>query len=298
MASKRVLVVGGGFSNEREVSLRTGRFLYESIRKLVGSTEWYDLKCLDGLLRKIQDFKPTVVVNALHGGFGEDGRFQAFLDTLQIPYTGSGHSTSALCMDKYRSSLLVKSLGAFVPDCFLLPHHDKSLHFPLIVKPNREGSSVGISLVHSETQMKRAIRVAKQYDPEVLVQKFVRGVEITVPVIFGRSFTPIEIRPKRKFYDYVAKYTKGMTDFIIPSTLSKKHIQTVKTLSEKLATFFNVRQYCRIDYIFSDGKFYFLELNTLPGFTETSLMPRALAHEGYEMSDFLRKLLMTASFEM
>lgn len=289
-------MVAGGLSNERDVSLKTGKFLYESIRRIFKVVDLYDFTSVEDLLKKIKRFKPTVIVNGLHGGFGENGGFQAMLDALQIPYTGSGHATSALCMDKYRSSLLVKVSGVEIPESCLLPHDDKSLPYPVIVKPNREGSSIGVSLVQSQKFLRKAIREASQYDEEVLVQRFIPGVEVTVPVIFGRSLTPIEIKPKRKFYDYVAKYTKGMTEFRIPASLTENQTRRVKIFSEKLAVFFNVRQYCRIDYIFLDDKFYFLELNTLPGFTETSLIPKALMHDGYNVLDFLKELIMTASF--
>ncbi|MCS6961890.1 MAG: D-alanine--D-alanine ligase [Deltaproteobacteria bacterium] len=297
MSNKKVLVVGGGFGSERDISIKTSGNFYRIAKKIFKSVKLMIIDRVDELIRTLKGFKPSCVINGLHGKFGEDGRLQAILDSLEIPYTGSNAFTSALCMDKFKSLMLAKSLGFSIPEtCLFELSKPAKTKFPLVVKPNREGSSVGVSIVTSKIGLENALKIASQFDSEVLYQEYLRGKEVTVAVVNSRCLEPIEIRPKGTFYDYEHKYTPGLTEFLLPSSLNSAEKKVLKNISFKLYKFFKIRQYCRIDFIWTTEPFL-IEVNTLPGFTETSLVPKALQYEGIDIEEFVKEIVETARFD-
>ncbi|MCS6893796.1 MAG: D-alanine--D-alanine ligase [Deltaproteobacteria bacterium] len=292
---QRILVLGGGFSSERSISLKTSANLNEIAKKIFKNVTFFDFVDLRNFLEVLEQFRPTCVLNGLHGVFGEDGGLQSLLDALKIPYTGSGALTSAICMDKYRSTKFVASLDVLVPETVL--HGCDAIDcYPLIVKPNNEGSSLGVSKIDKPRQVKEAVKVASRFSKEIVLQEFLRGKEVTVTVFNGKALEPIEIVPKHSFYDYECKYTPGLTDFIIPARLNKRVRNQLLNISEYLYKQFGIRQYCRIDYIVVGEKAYFIEVNTLPGFTQTSLVPKALDFSRISVEEFVKFIVNTATF--
>ncbi len=294
MRKRGILVLGGGISSEREVSLKTSFHLFQVAKKLFKEVSFYNLKSTKKFLKDIEILKPEIIINGLHGSFGEDGTLQAILNALEIKYTGSGVLASSLCMDKYRSSLIVEDIGVKIPQTMF---NGDVVQFPCIVKPNSNGSSLGVTKVLGKENLAKAIKHAKEFSKDFIIQEFIDGKEITVAICASKVLEPVEIRPKKGFYNFKAKYSQGLTNFLIPSSLSKKDVKKVKELALKIYHTLGIRQYCRIDFIFKDGTFYFLEVNTLPGFTPTSLVPRVMSFEGMSIEEFVKYLVETAQYD-
>lgn len=300
---KKVGVLMGGVSREREISLRTGAAIADGLDR-----KGYHVVRIDvsrDVVAQLTAAKLDVAVLALHGRYGEDGCIQGLLELMEIPYTGSGVTASAVCMDKVICKRIVRDLGASVP-------HEATFHAatgdinqfvaqmpfepPVIVKPCREGSTIGVTIVHEVRDLADAIRLAAKSDEKVLVEEFVTGQELTVAVLNGKGLTPIEIAPKSGFYDYQSKYTKGMTEYIIPARLPQATLRGLMDLSEQLYQALDCRGVARADYIVrDDGVSKFLEMNTMPGMTETSLVPKAAAYDGLSFDDLAEALLNGAA---
>jgi len=301
MAGRRVGVLMGGMSSERDVSLKTGEAVAESLQRL-----GHDVVRIfvDGDVdRVLRQSRIDVAFVALHGKFGEDGCIQGLLEILGIPYTGSGVLASALAMDKLKSKEIFRLHNVATPPYYSLrePDADRALAihgsfgFPAVVKPRREGSSVGVSIVHDAAGLAEAVEQAMRFDDEAIVERFIKGKEVQVGLLDGRVLGAIEIVPKREFYDYQAKYTPGMTEYFFPARLSPTRYRCVLTLAEKANQAVGCTGAVRIDLIVTDGdNEYVLEVNSLPGMTPTSLLPKIAAGAGYSYDKLVEAILAGA----
>jgi D-alanine-D-alanine ligase len=243
-----------------------------------------------------------VVFLALHGGQGEDGTIQAVLDTMGVPYTGSGHLASALAMDKDLSKRVIRSHGVPTPDWLMAPVRggaaevrDK-LGYPVVVKPSKQGSTVGLTIVKNEQQLAGAIDEAFLYDDEVMIERFVAGRELTVGVLGDHALPVGEIIPKHEIYDYECKYTAGMAREQFPAILSAEQTARIQGLAVTAFRALKLRGCARIDFRMSDGgEFACLEANTLPGLTQLSLIPQAAAADGISFPELCERIVRLAA---
>ena len=299
----RVAVLMGGTSSEREISLNTGRQIVSGL-----NPSKYDVTTIDtGDLLKLEE-KPDLIFIALHGRGGEDGAVQGMLEILNIPYTGSGILASALAMDKAMSKRLFRSANIPVAREILLsqlPADTDALiariqaqvgGFPVFVKPNREGSTVGGTLAHTPEQLGEAIRHAFQYDTTILIEQYLRGMEITVGVLgnSGEELTVlpvVEIVPTSDHYDFESKYATGGSEHIIPARLNEAQTQQVQELARQCHNLLGCRGMSRTDFIVTaDGPFA-LETNTIPGMTPTSLLPQSATVAGISFAELLDRII-------
>ena len=298
---KKILIISGGISKERTISLDTGKQVARELKKK------YLIKTCEpdhNLKNNIKKFKPHVIFNALHGQFGEDGYIQSILENFKIPYTHSGVISSAIAMDKEISKKI------FIKNKILTPryikysydHNDKELFsvvkkklkFPVVVKPINEGSSVNVFICNVKNFLKK-VKLLENYK-EILIEEFIPGREIQVAILGNKKLGAIELRPKRKFYDYDAKYKKNAnTEHIIPVDLSKTNLQKVLDISLKAHKLIGCRGVTRSDFKFYKNKFYLLEINTQPGMTKLSLVPEIAAFKGMNFFELLKWIINDAS---
>ncbi|MGH7545668.1 MAG: D-alanine--D-alanine ligase, partial [Gemmatimonadota bacterium] len=229
--------------------------------------------------------RTDVVFLALHGGAGEDGRLQALLDLVGVPYTGSGYLGSALAMDKQVSKWLFERAGIPTPAWRMAPADAatvaREIAFPVVVKPSKQGSTVGLTVVREPAALAPAIATAYEFDDEVLIEKYIEGRELTVGILGERALPVVEIRPKHAVYDYECKYTKGMSEYLVPAPLSDAQVATIQELGLRAHRVLKLSGFSRIDFRMDPaGGFYCLEANSLPGLTQTSLLPKAAAAAG------------------
>lgn len=304
---RKVALVLGGRSAEREISLRTGRQVDLALRQ-----KGHDVITLDldrDLVPALEREKPDVVFIALHGRYGEDGCLQGLLEITGIPYVGSGVLASALAMDKVMSKRLFRLEGLECPkelvvrkqeftgdDRAELAKRIRETHgFPAIVKPNREGSTIGLTLVEEPDHIPDALVRAFEHDNEALIEEYIRGTEITVGVLGNRrpwALPVLEIVSATGLYDYEAKYTKGMSEHIIPARISDSAYGAAQRAAVKAHTALGCRGMSRADLIVGPGdQPYILEVNTIPGMTETSLLPDAARAAGIEFADLIDMLI-------
>jgi len=252
---------------------------------------------MQGTLRTLP--KADVLFLALHGGQGEDGTLQALLDLTGVPYTGSGHLASALAMDKDLSKRLFRAAGVPTPNWLMAPvtpeQVDATLGFPVIVKPSKQGSTVGLSIVRTPAELQAAVDEAFEHDDEVMVEEFIAGRELTVAIL-GEEALPVgEIIPKHEIYDYECKYTPGMADERFPAELTKEETVRVQDDARRAFRALKLGGCARIDFrMASDGTFYCLEANTLPGMTQTSLIPQAAAAAGISFPELCDRIVQLA----
>ena len=293
----KVTVLMGGISREREISLKSGKRVVEALKKL-----GYDVIPLDvreDFFEKIGILKESdVAFIALHGTFGEDGRIQAILDMLGVKYTGSGVLASSICFDKLFTYKVLKGIVP-VPEYKIVREVKESpVGYPCVIKPRSEGSSIGVHICDSEKEYKEALEKELKTHREMIVEEYVKGRELTVSIIEtekGFEVLPIlELKPKRRFYDYVAKYTPGMTEFILPAPLSAEEERRVKEIAVKAFEETGCRGFGRVDGILKDGEFYFLEINTIPGLTELSDMPASARAKGMSFEELIDTILRSA----
>ena len=281
MKKNRVVVLMGGISAERAISLITGKACSLALKKKGYKVFQVDAK--GNFSKKIKILKPNFIFNALHGKFGEDGFIQQILENLKIPYTHSGVISSSIAMDKVLSKFIFKKSKILTPKYFVLNQRSKSnvknqikknkLKFPLVFKPTNEGSSIGVSICKKYDQLIEIIRRNKKYK-DVMIEQYMPGQEIQVAVMGNKPLGAIELRPKRKFYDYKAKYSKSAkTQHIMPASISKKKYVEVLKIAKKAHKKIGCRSITRSDFRFYKNKFYLLEINTQPGMTALSLVP-------------------------
>ena len=299
---KKILIISGGFSKERKISLDTGKQVFKELKK-----NGFKVKISEPneQLRKItKSFKPDVIFNALHGQFGEDGYIQSILENINIPYTHSGVIASAKAMDKIISKKIFKKNKVLTPKyikyCFnktksdLINLINKKLKFPVVVKPINEGSSVNV-FICSKSNIFNKLNRLKNYK-QILIEEFIPGREIQAAIIGKKKIGAIELKPKRKFYDYEAKYnSKAKTEHIIPVDLPKKKYNLLMSITEKVHKLLGCRGVSRSDFKYYKGKFYLLELNTQPGMTKLSLVPEICAYNGINFISLIKLILKDAS---
>ena len=299
---KRILIISGGISKERVISLDTGKQVGKELSK-----NNYNVKITEPnfqLLNVIKKFRPNIIFNALHGQFGEDGYIQTILETTKIPYTHSGVISSAIAMDKELSKKIFIQNNILTPKYLLYKFNksnselinliSKKLKFPVVLKPLNEGSSVNV-FICSKLNVLKKINLLKEYK-KIIIEKFIPGREIQAAIIGSKKLGAIELKPKRKFYDYQAKYnSKSKTKHIIPVDLSNKEFSEVMNISYKAHQLIGCRGVTRSDFKFYKGRFYLLEINTQPGMTNLSLVPEIAAYKGINFINLIKLILKDAS---
>ncbi len=304
---KRILVLGGGFSKERAISLITAKSVLKALRTkgYKAITSEPDGKLAD----KIKKFKPHVVFNALHGRFGEDGYIQAILETLKVKYTHSGVLASYIAMDKEASKkIFIKNkitTPKFIKYVFsknksidkkILKKVKKKLKFPSVIKPINEGSSVDVYICDEKNFFLNLMKLSSYR--EILIEEFIPGREIQVAILGKKKLGAIELVPRRKFYDYEAKYnSKAQTKHIIPVKLTKKDLNNVTNIALKAHKIIGCRGVTRSDFKFYNGKFYLLEINTQPGMTNLSLVPEIASYSGMNFISLIEWIINDASLD-
>ncbi len=291
MKNKIVAVLMGGISNEREISIKTGTAIYNALKR-----KGYNVKKIDineKNLKIFTDINFDVAFIALHGKYGEDGIVQAILEFANIPYTGSGFTASAIAMDKIISKRLFKDINVPTAKFWSLEQIDK-IEFPVVLKPVDEGSTVGVFIIENKEELENYLFEAKKITNNLFFEEYLKGREVTVGVINGKALPVIEIKPKKGFYDYESKYNKGMTEYIVPAEISDELNKKLKKYSEDIFTTFNLKGAVRVDYIIKDNECYALEVNTIPGMTETSLLPKAAKVAGLEFDELVEQILLSS----
>lgn len=293
--AKKVLVMSGGFSSEREVSLVTGAGVAAALREAGYEVVAYDLRDFREFIGVLEKEKPDVVFNALHGNYGEDGTIQGFLDLMQIPYTHSGLSASAAGMRKDITREVAKSIGIKTAPAQIMSYRAfkaaaETLARPFVVKPVSDGSSVGVFIVTDAADLKNVV----YHDDDILllVEKYIPGRELTVMVLEDKAYTVTELRPKAGFYDYKAKYTDGMTEHLLPAPVSDETAEICKDYAVKIHRALGCNTVSRSDFRYNpeDGV-VLLEINTNPGLTPLSLVPEQAKYAGISYKELCVKLV-------
>ena len=295
-----VVVLMGGLSGERQISFLSGQACSKALKK-----KGYKVINLDAkgyFAEKLKKLKPKIVFNALHGKYGEDGFVQSVLEFLKIPYTHSGVIASSLAMDKELSKLIFKKNKIKVPKYLVLEKGNESklnkkIIFPAVIKPTNEGSSLGVYICKNLIQLKSKYKkLIKKYD-KVIIEEYIPGKEVQVAVMGKKALGAIELIPKRRFYDYTAKYSnKAKTKHIMPARVSKKKYQEVLNLAKKAHKVLGCRGITRSDFRFFKNKFYLLETNTQPGMTKLSLVPEIAKYCGINFEDLVLWMIKDASY--
>ena len=299
---KKILILSGGISKERLISLDTGFQVAKELKK-----NGYKIKISEpdnNLAKNIKEFKPSVIFNALHGQFGEDGYIQTILEQYQIPYTHSGPIASSIAMDKEISKkIFIKNkinTPKFIKYSFdkksakLIEQINDKLKFPVVVKPINEGSSVNVYIC-TKKNITKILKSMESYK-QVMIEEFIAGREIQVAIMGNKKLGAIELKPKRKFYDYDAKYnTNAKTQHIIPVEISRNKLNEVMNMALKAHKVIACRGVSRSDFKFYRNKFYLLEINTQPGMTKLSLVPEIAAYKGISFIKLIEWILKDAS---
>ena len=299
---KRILIISGGISKERIISLDTGKQVAKELKK-----NNYSVKIAEPnfkLHNVIKLFKPNIIFNALHGQFGEDGYIQTILESINIPYTHSGIISSAIAMDKVLSKKIFIKNKVLTPKYLIYSFDEskknlirlieKKLKFPVVIKPINEGSSVNV-FICTKMNIIKNLKFLKNYN-KIIIEKFIPGREIQAAIIGSKKLGAIELKPKRKFYDYQAKYNpKAKTQHIIPVNISKKKYNEVMDTALKIHNLVSCRGVTRSDFKYYRDKFYLLEINTQPGMTRLSLVPEIAAFYGISFIKLIELILKDAS---
>ena len=295
----------GGLSREREISLKTGKAILKALTEKGYPAVSIDVG--DDIADKLVKEKVGCAFLALHGRFGEDGAIQGMLELMRIPYTGSGVLASALAMHKIMSKKFFFCEKIPTPrfEAFRREEIKKdplkrtSLALPVVVKPAREGSTIGISIVHKDEELGPALKKAGEYDEEILVEEFMKGKEITVGILENIPLPVIEIVPKSGFYDYYSKYTKGETQYILPARIPREKYLSAQEVSLKAFQQLGCSGVARVDLITDENENPFvIDVNTMPGMTETSLLPKAALYAGIPFEDLVERILLGASLKI
>ncbi|MBN8208018.1 D-alanine--D-alanine ligase [Bacillus sp. NTK071] len=297
----KVGVLYGGTSAEREVSLSSGKGIVKALKE--NGHEVIGLDFHPERLTEVMELDVDIVFIGLHGKYGEDGRIQGLLDMLQIPYVGSGVLGSAVAMDKAKSKKVLKDSGIRLAKDLVLYKSDDNhsvdlpFGFPVVVKPNSEGSTIGLTIAQNEEELNRGIEEAFRFDNTVILEEFISGTEVTVAVMGEKgnvqSLPVVEIVPKNAYYDYESKYAEGGSEHIVPARISQTYTKMIQHQSVIAHELLGCETYSRVDYIVpKDGtEPVFLEVNTLPGMTPTSLYPDAAKEVGYSYEQMIEHLI-------
>ena len=301
---KLIVVLMGGISGERKISFISGKSCSKALIK-----KGYKVKEIDAkgcFVDKLKKLNPKVVFNALHGKYGEDGFAQAILESINIPYTHSGVLSSSLAMDKALSRNIFKKNKIRVPKYFLLKKSykenfinkikTKKIKFPIVIKPVNEGSSLGVYICENKVHLNKNLKKLKKKYDKILVEEYIPGKEIQAAVMGNKALGAIELIPKRKFYDYKAKYSsKAKTKHVMPAQISKTKYKEVLLLAKKAHKSLGCRGITRSDFRFHKNKFYLLETNTQPGMTKLSLVPEIAKYCGISFEDLVMWIVKDAS---
>lgn len=303
----KVAVVMGGPSAEREVSLSTGTAIAQALR-----SKGYDVAVIDlepaKIIEQLNSCHADAVFNAVHGLYGEDGCLQGILEMLGVPYTGSGVLASAVAMDKVASKRIFQASAIPTPRCLILCEDDETdpiaeildkFSLPVVVKPAAQGSSIGVVIVKQREELEPALETAFKYGHEVLVEEFIPGKEITVAVMMldghAEALPVINIVPHSGTYDFKSKYTKGETEYLVPAPIGEEATRKAQEAALQAYKIIGCRGVARADLILDEkGDIFLLEINTVPGMTETSLVPKAAASKGLSFPELCEKILLSA----
>ena len=299
---KRILILCGGISKERLISLDTGKQVANELKK----NKYSVITCEPDhtLLKNIKTFKPDIIFNALHGQFGEDGYIQTILEAQKIPYTHSGVIASSIAMDKEISKKIFNKNKILTPKYIKFDYKknktniikviEKKLKFPVVIKPINEGSSVHVYICTKKNIIKH-LKILSIYN-QILIEEFIGGREIQVAIMGAKTLGAIELKPKRKFYDYEAKYnSNAKTEHIIPVNLHKNDLKKITNITRKAHQLIGCKGVTRSDFKFYKGKFYLLEINTQPGMTKLSLVPEIANYIGINFIRLIEWILQDAS---
>ena len=291
--SLKVGILMGGPSDEREVSIATGKAVIDAcVENGYTVTEFGFINDYKKHLKRLKT--QNIIFNALHGGIGENGSIQKWLDKNNIKYTGSGSIASSLCMDKAASKEIAKGNGIETPDWQLIQKASQEVKIspPFVVKPNDQGSTIGLSIVKDNQLTQSAMDLAFQHGNSIIIEKFISGRELTIPIINEEAYPIVEINPKNNFYDYECKYTPGMSEYLCPAILEQNLVEKIEANTMQLFNKFGCSVYARADYILDkSGVPYFLEMNTLPGMTSTSLVPKSAYAKGESFQQLIRHII-------
>tara|TARA_S200000501_G_scaffold248372_1_gene232665 strand:- start:474 stop:1394 length:921 start_codon:yes stop_codon:yes gene_type:complete len=304
---KKILILAGGYSKEKEISIKTAKSVFRELNK----DKKYNIKVVnpDGkFVEVLRKFKPNNVLNLLHGRYGEDGYIQAILESEKVKYTHSGVLSSSIAIDKELSKKIFIKNNILTPKYFkysyksninklkLINNLQKVIGFPLVVKPLNEGSSVNVFICHKYNIL-RTLKKLNEYG-EILIEKYIPGREIQVAILSNRILGAIELKPKRKFYDYDAKYNpKAKTEHIIPVDITKTQYKKVTNIALRAHKILKCRGVSRSDFRFYQNKFYLLETNTQPGMTSLSLVPEIAKFNNITFKNLIKKILEDASIK-
>lgn len=313
----KIAVLAGGMSSEAEVSMRSGKGCYEALKRLGYKNA--ELVVVDeNIAQKLKNGHYDIAYNALHGKYGEDGCIQGLLEILKIPYTGCGVMASSVCMNKEYTKRILSTCkdiplikSVFVRKGDDVKEKTKDLNYPLITKPVCEGSSFGMTKVNTPDELEKAYEDAIKYNDDVLIEEYLVGIAATVGVLEGNNPSPLEgegkgegaklfateileMRPKHEWYDYECKYTKGMTEFVLPAELTDDMTQKVKAIALKAFEIAGCSGVSRVDFHIVDNIPYVLEINTSPGMTETSDLPAQSAAMGIDYDNLVQLILNSA----
>ncbi len=301
----KILILAGGYSNEREISLITARSVTRELKKI----KKYKLLTIEpngNFIKKLRIFKPKLVLNLLHGRYGEDGYIQSILESEKVKYTHSGVLSSSLAIDKEISKKIFIKNKILTPPYFkfifkkntnyknIIKKIEKKLKFPVVLKPINEGSSVGVYITNKKNFIYNLMKLEKF--KEILIEKYIPGREIQAAVLGKKKLGVIELKPKRKFYDYKAKYSaSAKTEHIIPVKITHKNYNKINSIAMKAHNLLKCRGVSRSDFRFYKNKFYLLELNTQPGMTSLSLVPEIANYNNISFIQLIEEIMKDAS---
>ncbi len=302
---KKIIILGGGISNEREISIKSAKSVYKELK----NNKYTNIQILEpdkNLIKNLKKIKPNIVFNALHGTFGEDGFIQLILENLKIKYTHSGVRSSFTAMDKLISKRIFINNKIKTPKYLVFNFElnkkkifkkvKNFLGFPVVIKPVNEGSSVGVYICTKKNFLFNLVKLKKY--KEILIEKYIPGREIQVAILDKKKLGAIELKPKRLFYDYKAKYNASAgTKHIIPVQIDKKNLNKVLSIALKAHKLLKCRGVTRSDFRFYNNKFYLLELNTQPGMTSLSLVPEIASYNGISFIKLIETLINDASIK-
>ena len=300
VTDKRIGVLMGGISAEREVSLKSGGAVFNALKGRL-----YDVVAIDvghDICEVVRRERIGIAFLTLHGGYGEDGSLQGLLDVLGIPFTGSGVLASALAMDKEASKKVFLYHKITVPPFVVVSQKAVSqqlsaisFELPWVIKPATEGSSIGVSIVKERSSLSMAMEKAAAFGKRIIVEKYIPGKEIQVGILNNRILGAVEVRPKLEFYSYEAKYTAGLTEYILPPEVHPDILRNAEKQALSAHTALNCKGATRVDLIVDEGgNPYVLEVNTIPGMTETSLLPKIAARAGFDFPLLIEEILKEA----
>jgi len=288
----------GGPGEEREISLKSGKAIQLALDDIGYNVLSITMENKLGDI--ISDLHSVdLVFLGLHGSIGENGTIQGFLESLGIKYTGSDPLSSAICMDKNISKIIARDSKVNTPNWKIVTRdqtlNEDNSEFPLVIKPNDQGSTVGLTVVHDESELGPALNLAYNYSSSVMVEQFIEGRELTVTLIGGKALPVCEIIPSHELYDYECKYTSGMSKYVCPADIDLDLTKRVQEITERLFDVLKCRHYSRADFRLDDeDNLWFLEMNTLPGMTDTSLAPMAAKAAGFSFNELIDRIVLQA----